>query len=78
MTEPSVAIPIEHISAICEVEMNPTEQTRAVTLLELVEAVSEVSETEQEVLATVFHMLSSGRVRLSGNFRDTPIAKLCG
>ena len=37
------------------------------------QAVSEVTEDEREVVATVMHMLRSGRVRLSGTFRNTPI-----
>ena len=40
------------------------------TLLELVEAVCEVTEDDAEVMSTVLHMLLSGRVRLAGNFRD--------
>jgi hypothetical protein len=39
------------------------------TLLELVRAVSEVTEDDREVVATVLQMLRSGRVRLSGSFR---------
>ena len=74
----NIDIPIEHHSVVQEIPTGPTEETQAMTLLELIEAVSEVSETEQEVLATVTYMLNSGRVRLSGNFRDTPVAKLCG
>lgn len=74
----SIEIPIDHRPAIHEIETSPVDEPRPVTLLELIEAVSEVSETEQEILATVTYMLSSGRVRLSGNFRDTPIEKLCG
>jgi hypothetical protein len=41
----------------------------SVTLLELVGAVSDVTEDDQEVVATVLHMLRSGRARLCGNFR---------
>lgn len=41
------------------------------TLLELVRVVSEVTEDDREVVATVMEMLRSGRVRLCGNFRDT-------
>jgi hypothetical protein len=40
-----------------------------VTLLELVDAVSESARTEAEVIATVVYMVNSGRVRLAGNFR---------
>jgi hypothetical protein len=43
------------------------------TLLELVRAVAEVTEDDREIVATVAHMLKSGHVRLTGNFRDTPI-----
>ena len=41
------------------------------TLLELVQAVSEVADDDREVVATVMHLLRSGRVRLVGNFRGT-------
>ena len=41
-----------------------------VTLLELVKAVTEVSESEQEVIATVAHMLDSGSVKLRGCLRN--------
>ncbi|MBW2695703.1 MAG: hypothetical protein JRE70_04475 [Deltaproteobacteria bacterium] len=43
------------------------------TLLELVEAITEVTDDDREVVATVLHMMASGRVRLCGNFRDEPI-----
>ena len=41
------------------------------TLLELVRAVSDVTDDDREVVATVSHLLRSGRVRLVGNFRGT-------
>jgi len=43
------------------------------TLLDLVQAVCEVTADDREVVATVRHLLRSGRVRLCGNFRDTPL-----
>lgn len=43
------------------------------TLLELVQAIGEVTEDDREVVATVIHLLESGQVRLCGNFRDQPI-----
>ena len=46
-------------------------QTAEITLLELVQAISEVARTEQEVVATVLYMLRSGSVRLRGSFRDS-------
>ena len=39
------------------------------TLLELVQVLSEITDDEHEVVATVIHMLCSGSVRLIGNFR---------
>lgn len=39
------------------------------TLLDLVRAVSEETSDEREVVATVLHLLRSGRVRLVGSFR---------
>ena len=40
-----------------------------VTLLELVNAVSEHGRSEAEVIATVVYMVNSGRVRLCGTFK---------
>jgi hypothetical protein len=39
------------------------------TLLELVTAVTDEANSEDEVLATVVHLVNSGIVRLCGNFR---------
>ena len=49
-------------------------QASDVTLLELVNAICETTEDDQEVIATVLSMLRSGRVRLCGNFRGAPIS----
>jgi len=46
---------------------------RELTLLELVTAVSDATENEQEIIATVLNILGSGRVRLIGAFRDEPV-----
>jgi len=44
------------------------------TLLELVEAVSEVTSDDIEVVATVVEMLRSGSVCLMGTFHNEPIS----
>lgn len=44
------------------------------TLLDLVHVIGEVTEDEREVVATVLHLLRSGRVRLVGNFRGAMFA----
>jgi hypothetical protein len=40
-------------------------RTRAVTLLDVIQAVSDVTQNDQEIIATVAHLISSGQVRLS-------------
>ncbi len=39
-----------------------------VTLRELVTAVSDYAQSENEVVATVIHMINSGQVKLRGSF----------
>ncbi len=46
------------------------------TLLELVAALSEVTDDENEVVATALYMLRTGRVVLRGNFRSLPLSEL--
>ncbi len=43
------------------------------TLLDLIEAVAEVTDSEAEVVTVVRHLVNSGRVRLIGNFRGARI-----
>lgn len=40
------------------------------TLLDLVWAVSQVTQDEQAIVATVAHVVNSGRARLTGTFKD--------
>ena len=62
---PATGLPIQIPSAVpeyCEV-----------TLLELVQAICDETSDDREVVETVRHLLSSGQVRLCGNFRySTP------
>ncbi len=44
------------------------------TLLDVVNTVSEFSDTEEELLATVTYLVNSGKVRLCGNFAGSTIA----
>ncbi len=60
------------MAATASAKIAVTEPPLPVTLLELVEAVSDVTESDVEVVATVIHMLETGRVRLCGSFRDLP------
>lgn len=46
-------------------------EEQEVTLLDLVQAVSQECRSDVEVVATVLHLLRSGRVRLCGSFRGS-------
>ena len=46
-------------------ETVPMARSDAVTLLDVMQAVREAAANEQETLATVVHLISSGQVRLS-------------
>ena len=72
-TSPTV-IPIEHHTAVHEIETTEDGPMRPLTLMELVDAVGEVAETEQEVMATVTYMLRSGRVQLANEEDAADIA----
>lgn len=48
-------------------------EKRMTTLLELVRAISEVTDDEREIVATVLHMLASGQASLCGNFRGSSV-----
>jgi hypothetical protein len=45
-------------------ETVPMPRTRELTLLDVIQAISEVAENDQEIIATVVHLISSGQVRL--------------
>ena len=46
-------------------------ESKSLTLLELVGSVCDVTDDDDEIVATVLQMLRSGRVRLCGNFRGS-------
>jgi len=74
----SYSIPVEHLRRSYEVEAHAVADPDAITLQDLVAAVAEFSASEREVVATVMHMLRSGRVQLRGEYSEPPAAKLCG
>jgi hypothetical protein len=78
MAAPATRIPIQHTHSIHEV--STAEEARRtpqhLTLLELIDTIAEVTDDEREIVATVMHMLASGRVCLAGNFRQEPIELL--
>jgi len=58
---PATGLPIQILSA--------SPGYLEVTLLELVQAICNETSDDREVVETVRHLLSSGQVRLRGNFR---------
>ena len=66
----------ETMSAALRFTSCQPEEKRAATLLELVSAICETTEDDQEVVSTVLHLLETGRVRLSGTFRGRPVDDL--
>jgi hypothetical protein len=62
---------MEHVTDMpSEVAMDTQGQ---LTLLDLIEAVAEVADSEDEIVSVVAHLVNSGRVRLVGSFRGARI-----
>ena len=47
------------------------------TLLELVTAVGESTDSDRETVAVVLELLRTKRVRLRGNFKGAPLVEFC-
>jgi hypothetical protein len=57
-----------------KIDVAPRRQAvQVMTLLDLVTAVSEEAKTEAEVIATVQHLINSGRVQLVGHFQGADV-----
>jgi hypothetical protein len=54
-----------HISEPVGQETLPMVRSHELTLLDVIQAVSEVAENDQEIIVTVAHLIGSGQVRLS-------------
>jgi len=50
-----------------------TDRQPQLTMLDLIEAVAEVTDSEAELVSAVAHLVNSGRVRLIGSFRGARI-----
>ncbi len=64
MAQPVTPIPIEHHPVTHQIPTSYGSGSQPLTLFELVAAVSEVTDDESEIVATVDWMLASGRVKL--------------
>ena len=60
-------------AARVRIESATAREPLSLTLLELVEAVNDVASNEDDVVATVRHLLRTGRIRLCGNFRGATV-----
>ena len=70
MRDTTRSIPIDHRSAVYEIEADigtdlPKESDQEFTMMDLVDAVMEASDTEEEVMATMAYLLRSGQVSVS-------------
>lgn len=45
------------------------------TMLDLIMAVGKFSCSEKELVEVIRHMVNSGRIKLTGNFKDSKIAQ---
>ena len=54
----------------------PASEPMTVTLLEVVRAVGDITSDDHEVVATVLHLLASGKIKLRGNFRGSSASDL--
>lgn len=50
-------------------------EPETLTLLDLVAAVADAAETDEEVVATIQYLVETGRVHLIGNFCDRDVAR---
>ena len=64
MAQPAYKLPIGPAAP----EVVPAPEPEVLTLLDLVRVVAEYAETEEEVVATIQHLLHSGQVKLVGLF----------
>ena len=64
MAQPAYKLPIGPATP----EVVPAPEPEVLTLLDLVRVVAEYAETEEEVVATIQHLLHSGQVKLVGLF----------
>jgi len=59
-------------------ELESLESTRpeTLTLLDLVAAVADAAQSEEEVVAAVHHLIETGRVHLVGNFCQREVRRV--
>ena len=60
---------------LAELETVEAAHPETLTLLDLVAAIADEAETDEEVVATIQHLIETGKVTLVGNFRSRDICR---
>jgi len=60
---------------LSNLEIAGASHPETLTLLDLVSAIADEAQTDEEVVATVQHLIESGKVRLVGNFRSNDVGR---
>jgi hypothetical protein len=58
---------------LAELETVEASHPETLTLLDLVAAIADEAETDEEVVATIQHLIETGKVTLVGNFRSRDV-----
>ncbi len=60
---------------LAQLETVEAAHPETLTLLDLVSAIADEAETDEEVVATIQHLIESGKVTLVGNFRSRDLRR---
>lgn len=60
---------------LAQLESLEADHPETLTLLDLVAAISDEADTDEEVVATIQHLIESGKVTLVGNFRSGDVER---
>lgn len=60
---------------LAQLESVEADHPETLTLLDLVAAISDEADTDEEVVATIQHLIESGKVTLVGNFRSGDVER---
>jgi hypothetical protein len=60
---------------LAQLESVEADHPETLTLLDLVAAISDEADTDEEVVATIQHLIESGKVTLVGNIRSGDVER---
>ena len=66
---------LTHAETLANLETAEPSHPETLTLLDLVCAIADEAETDEEVVATIQHLIESGKVTLVGNFRSRDVGR---